>query len=658
MCGIAGIIDFDSIEAKESLLCRMLGLIRHRGPDAFGIYTDKIAGLASARLSIIDLPGGDQPIHNEDKSVWVVYNGEIYNYPELRQDLKARGHQFYTGSDTEVLVHLYEERGPELFRELNGQFAFALWDQRRESLLLGRDRLGVRPLFYHHKNGRLIFGSEIKAIFAHPEIPRALNLQTLSDIFTCWAPLGESTSFQDIYQLLPGHYAIFSRRGLATRSYWQLPFENNSKEHQSLTELIAELQQLLYDATRIRLRADVPVGAYLSGGLDSTYTTSIVKHFFNNKLCTFSVSFTDGRFDEAPFQAKAVGVLGTDHRSICCTEQDIGETFPQVIWHTETPILRTAPAPLFLLSRLVRENNFKVVLTGEGSDEIFGGYDIFKEDRVRRFWARNPQSKMRPILLQRLYPDIFLKQYSRIRPFWEESFRTGLSELNSPVYSHMIRWENTAYTRGFFSFDLRGERGKENDFVDRFASTLPTNFMNWDPLSRAQYIEITIFLSNYLLSSQGDRMAMAHSVEGRFPFLDHRVVEFACKIPPRYRLQGLKEKYLLRKSAADLIPPELAQRIKQPYRAPISRCFLGGHSLDYVEDLLSENALQRTGYFDPSKVARLLAKCRKQEGHLLSERENMAVVGIISTQLLDQLFIRHFPPNPIQEPEEVKRFEG
>lgn len=657
MCGIAGIIDFNSSEPKEDLLRGMLGLIRHRGPDAFGIYTDRIAGLASARLSIIDLSGGDQPIHNEDQSCWVVYNGEIFNYPEIRQDLEARGHQFYTRSDTEILVHLYEDFGTEFFKYLNGQFAFALWDQNKETLLVGRDRLGIRPLFFYQEEDRLVFGSEIKSLFADSRVPRALDFQSLSDIFTCWAPLGSLTPFKSIYQLLPGHYALFSRDGMVTHRYWQLYFpESNIDSDRPLNEWVEELSHLLYDATRIRLRADVPVGAYLSGGLDSTYITSLVKRFFDNKLCTFSVSFSDSRFDETSYQEKAVQTLQTDHRTIRCTEKDIGEVFPQVVWHTEAPILRTAPAPLFMLSGLVRENTFKVVLTGEGSDEIFAGYDIFKEDRVRRFWARKPESRMRPRLLRRLYPDIFRQEDSRSGAFLESFFRRGLNQVNSPGYSHMIRWENANFIKTFFSDELQEKVGHEDGFVNRFISTLPQDFMKWDPLSKAQYTEISIFLSNYLLSSQGDRMAMAHSVEGRFPFLDYRVVEFACRVPSKYRLNVLKDKFILRKAAHNLIPAELANRPKQPYRAPISRCFLGNHHLDYVNELLSADALQQAGYFNPGKVTKLIEKCRKQEGYLLSERENMALVGIISTQLLDYLFIRNFPPYPVREPEEVKVF--
>ena len=666
---------------------RQLGLIRHRGPDAFGIFLGKHAGIVSSRLRIIDLVGGDQPIHNEEKNIWVVYNGEIFNYPELRGEVEKRGHRFYTQTDTEILVHLYEDEGTNFFNKLNGQFALALWDQKKQQLLLLRDRLGIRPLFYYHVAGRLVFGSEIKAIFADPEIPRTMNLQTLSDIFTCWSPMGCDTAFKDIKQLMPGHFGVFSRGGLSTQAYWQLSFSNGFRSRRSqdsstsqplapcfsdslelsespgtaapsLDDLTAELQHLLTDATRIRLRADVPVGAYLSGGLDSTYLTSLVKKNYSNRLRTFSVCFSDNKFDEAPFQNKVVERLQTDHSMIRCAEQDIGANLPRVIWHAEVPLLRTGPIPLFLLSQLVRENNFKVVLTGEGADEIFAGYDIFKEDRVRRFWARNSDSKMRPLLLQRLYPDIFKPGNSRGRSFVMRFFRKGLLQIKSADYSHMIRWENTSQIKSFFSKEVANLVEAKDNLGNRFRKLLPDDFMNWNPLSRAQYTEMTIFLSNYLLSSQGDRVAMGHAVEGRFPFLDYRVVEFAAKIPPRYLLNGLKDKFILRRSAKNLIPEELALRAKQPYRAPISRCFWGEQAQPYLFDLLTKDAIRTAGYFDEERVSRLMAKCQKQEGHLLSERENMAVVGIISTQLLHQQFIANFPGVPIEEPKEIKIYRA
>lgn len=643
----------------------MLGLIRHRGPDAFGIYMDDIAGLASTRLSIIDLPGGDQPIHNEDETLWIVYNGEVFNYVELRPALESRGHRFYTNTDTEVLLHLFEDKGPNMVHDLNGQFGLAIWNSRRQELFIARDRMGIRPLFYAQTGSHLVFASEIKAIFAQQDAQRSLDVETLSDIFTCWTPTGDRTAFKNIQQLMPGHCATFNKDGMKISKYWQLSFAQPTNGNRNIDDWVDELSDLLYDACKIRLRADVPVGSYLSGGLDSTYISSLVKKRFDNKLCTFSVAFDDKRFDETFFQTRAVHSIGTDHRTIQCRESDIGKVFPDVVWHTEVPLLRTAPAPLFQLSTLVRENSFKVVLTGEGSDEIFAGYDIFKEDRIRRFWAEEPGSKVRPKLLQRLYPDIFRDDSPRSKAFLEGFFRKGLSLVDSPVYSHKIRWSGTSLLHSFFSPEFRSnlEHGIESTaqrpdgFIDRYTASLPSDFMSWDPLSRAQYIESTLFLSNYLLSSQGDRMAMAHAVEGRFPFLDYRVVKFATQVPSYYRLRGLRDKFILRETAKNIIPVDLANRPKQPYRAPISRCFFGDLTLPYVEELLSENSLEAKGYFDPAKVVKLVKKIRRNDGQLLSERENMGLIGILSTQLLDEMFIKSFPYHSIIEPEQVKIYD-
>lgn len=654
MCGIAGIVNFGGCENSQALLRRMLGIIRHRGPDAFGIYQNDCAALASTRLSIIDLNTGDQPIHNEDGSVWVVLNGEIFNYPELRELAKSRGHSFHTSTDTEVLVHLYEDEGHHLLDRLNGQFAFAIWDVRKRMLLLGRDRMGIRPLFYYLDKDHLVFASEIKALFVDPDVPRQMNSKALGDIFTCWAPLGSETPFARIFQIPPGHYAFYSKDGMKCSPYWNLDFHETGPWERPVSDWMKDLSELLLDATRIRLRADVPVGAYLSGGLDSSLIATMVKRSFNNELCTFSIGFSDDRFDEAAFQKSAVNWIGTRHKGIQCSEADIGAVFRDVIWHTETPLLRTGPAPLFMLSRLVRDQNFKVVLTGEGADELFAGYNIFKEDKVRRFWARRPESVLRPRLLERLYPYVFSQGNGKGKVFLTQFFKKDLQEVDSPVYSHLLRWGNTAQLKSFFRYELQQEMGRLGDFIVRFVASLPKEFAEWSSISRAQYTEVSIFLTNYLLSSQGDRMTMAHSVEGRFPYLDHRVVEFASRLPSHYRMNGLKEKFLLKQIARNFIPPELIERPKQPYRAPISKCFLGPAAPDYAEDLLSENAIRRKGYFDLKKVLRLLEKCRGQAGYLLSERENMAVVGILSTQLLDELFLQNFPPFPIKEPEDVK----
>lgn len=645
MCGVAGIVDFSQNSDRCDVIKKMIGFLHHRGPDGAGMYSDGPVALGHARLSIIDLSGGDQPIHNEDRTLWVVYNGEVFNYPDLRDDLVKKGHRFYTKSDTEVLVHAYEEYGHSMLNLLNGQFAFAIWETKTKRLFLARDRVGIRPLFYYNYGGYLVFASEIKALFADPRLPRTLNLQTIGDIFTCWAPLAENTVFDGIKQIPSGCYAYFSEQGLKIKNYWKPEFRESDAWSRPTHEWVEEFHDLFLDATRIRLRADVPVGAYLSGGIDSTFTTSIVKRNFNNELRTFSVTFSNENFNEASYQSKAIDSLNTHHSNICCTEKEIGLSFPDVVWHTEVPILRTAPAPLYQLSRLVRDNNFKVVLTGEGADEILAGYNIFKEDRVRRFWAKYPESILRPILLARLYPYVFSKGDGKAKTYLQSFFKKSLSNSSSPVFSHWVRWQNTDALKGFFNRDVKSQLSL-NDFIRRYESVLPKNFNSWHHLSKAQYTEMCIFLSNYLLSSQGDRMAMAHSVEGRYPFLDYRVIEFATKLPTRLKLNGLTEKFILKQAAHNHIPEELITRAKQPYRAPISRCFFGPDAPEYVDVMLSEENLRQSGIFDSEKVNRLFAKCRQNKGELQSERENMAVVGILSVQLLYEKFIRNFPKDP------------
>jgi asparagine synthase (glutamine-hydrolysing) len=586
--------------------------------------------------------------------VWIVYNGEVFNYPELREELISRGHSFYTTTDTEVIVHLYEEMGPALFEKLNGQFAFAIWDARKRRLLLGRDRVGIRPLFYALDGGRLQFASEIKALFADSRIHRQIDPQTLADIFTCWTPVDDRTAFTGVRQVPAGHYAEFSENGIRITPYWTIPAGGTDPGERPFEDWLEEFKALILDATRIRLRADVPVGAYLSGGIDSTYTSALVKNHFNNRLCTFSVGFSDRRFDESTFQKLAIESLQTEHRMTTCTDNSIGAIFPDVIWHTETPILRTAPAPLFLLARLVRETNFKVVLTGEGADEIMAGYNIFKEAQVRRFWARAPDSDTRPMLLQRLYPYIFSEGSDKAKRYLKSFFKKGLANTDSPLYSHLPRWHNTAQLRHFFSEALQRQIDDTAAFETRFAASLPADVMQWPALSRAQYIEMRLFLTNYLLSSQGDRMAMAHSVEGRYPFLDYRVIELAFRMPPRYRLFGLTEKHILKAAARGVIPQKLIDRPKQPYRAPISSAFVGSSPPDYVADLLSERHLEETGIFNARKIQQLRQKALQPSGRALSERENMALVGIISTQLLDEKFVRNFPPEPSRLHEDLK----
>jgi asparagine synthase (glutamine-hydrolysing) len=622
----------------------MIGMLAHRGPDSTGLHAEHGVGLAHTRLSIIDLASGQQPMCNEDASLWITFNGEIFNYVELRDELVQKGHRFATRSDTEVILHLYEEKGEDCVRYLNGQWAFAIWDNQHRRLFLSRDRLGVRPLFYTQANNSFLFGSEIKAIFAVPGITREIDVNGLDEVFTYWCTIPPTTLFRNIHELAPGHSMTVDAGGVTVRQYWDCQFERTLAVYDAGKEqaYADELLDLLVKATQIRLRSDVPVGAYLSGGLDSTLTTALVRKFTNAKLRTFSVTFDDAEFDESSFQREALRFLDTDHQELRCSKNQIGEVFPDVIWHTEKPVLRTAPAPMYLLSRLVRSSGYKVVVTGEGADEVLGGYDIFKETKIRRFWESQPDSTSRPLLLRRLYP--YLQKLQNLPDAYRKAFfHINVDRNLQPFFSHLPRWELTSKLKMLFASDTRAAIAGDDGY-SKIRSRLPTSYSSWDSFCQAQYLETKYLLPGYILSSQGDRMAMAHSVEARFPFLDHRVVEFASRLPSSLKMKVLNEKYLLKRTAAGLVPPSVAKRHKQPYRAPEACSFLEPAACDYLEELLSPEQIARDGIFDAPMVAKLLDKFRK--GAAIGVKDNMGLVGIISTQLLMHQFINHFESRP------------
>jgi asparagine synthase (glutamine-hydrolysing) len=636
MCGISGILKTDGSQADRNQLDRMIATLHHRGPDASGVHVAGAVGLAHARLSIIDLQSGAQPMSSVDGRLWITFNGEIFNYIELREELLAKGHTFVTRSDTEVILNAYREYGKDCVKHFNGQWAFALWDASQKQLFLSRDRSGVRPLFYTQTKDSFLFASEIKALFACPEVPREIDPHGMDQIFTFWVTLPPRTAFKNIFQLPPGCSLTVENNCVRVQQYWSASYAQNGDHHRgSESELAEELLRLLQDAARIRLRSDVPVGAYLSGGLDSTLTTALVTEHASRGLRSFSITFDDAEFDESSYQQQASSFLGTQHSNVSCSHADIARVFPEVIRHTEQPVLRTAPVPMFLLSKLVRESGFKVVLTGEGADEVLGGYDIFKEAKVRRFWARNLESKRRPLLLKRLYPylpDFQRQSATNLKHF----FHVTSEDLASPFFSHLPRWELTARVKLLFSADFRAEMGQHNA-KSELEEALPAKFASWPHFTQAEYLETKYFLSGYLLSSQGDRMAMAHSVEGRYPFLDYRVLEFAAKLPVNLKMKVLNEKYLLKLACKGVVPDSILHRRKQPYRAPDGRCFFNAGAPDYVEDSLSPCTVKKYGIFDAQAVSVLVNKFKA--GKAGGVKDDMALVGVLSTQLLASQFI-------------------
>jgi asparagine synthase (glutamine-hydrolysing) len=528
---------------------------------------------------------------------------------------------------------------------LNGQFAFAIWDKHKEELFLARDRVGIRPLFYTINNDVLYFGSEIKAIFCNREVKRELDPHSLSQIYTFWTALTPGTAFKDIFELSPGHFMTFGRNGIKTEKFWDL---NIGPERAALSLPVAleQFNELFTSAVRIRLRADVEVAAYLSGGLDSTTTVAYIRDIEPGILNTFSIGFEDKNFDESRYQEEAVRYLNTNHQSITCSSKEIAEAFPKVVWHSETPLTRTAPTPMLILSKLVRDNNIKVVITGEGSDEILAGYDIFREAIIRQFWSRQPGSSFRPMLLKRIYPDIpHLRNASPniLKMF----FGYKLEDTGNPLYSHLLRWNNSNHIKKHFSDSIKASVNGYDPLED-LSGKLPSGFYNWSTLAKAQWLETTVFMSGYLLSSQGDRMGMANSIEGRYPFLDYRVIEFCSSLPDRLKLNGTNEKYLLKKLMTGRIPDSIVKRPKQPYRAPISSVFLAKDKPEYVNEMLSESMIRKAGIFNAESIIGLLEKIQKSAS--ASEMDNMVLTSVISTHLLYHQFIEDQNQNLLNDP--------
>lgn len=620
----------------------MAAALHHRGPDGHGLFVGRRVGLAHTRLSIIDLAGGAQPLTNEDGSVLVVFNGEIYNYLELRAELEVSGHRFHTHSDTEVLVHAWEEWGESMLHRLNGQWAFVIYDRRDDSLFLARDRFGIHPLFYAVRGGDLYFASEAKALFASGEVEAAVDPRGLDEVFTFWGARAPRTPFRGVDQLEPGGFARWRNGQFRTARYYELEYDPARHEP---ADALEQLDALMRSGVRFRMRADVPVGAYLSGGLDSSITCALAAGMSPYDLRTFSVTFQDPALDESEFQVQLAGELGSVHAVEHIDNHAIASVFPEVVRHTETPLVRTGPAPLYLLSKLTRENGIRVVLTGEGADEVFLGYDLFKETVVRRFCLRQPGSKFRSALFDRLYPYLG----GTGGEFWRRFFL----EAGSPddaLFSHMPRFLLTSRIKEFYTAGMRDQLDGF-DAMGELRDQLPENFGTWSDLGRAAWLEMKTLLPSYLLSSQGERMAMANSVEGRFPFLDHRLFEFAARLPDQSKLRVLREKDVLRRWASDVVPPSLANRPKQPYRAPDVPAFFGERQPDYITELLSDEAILRTGIFDRNAVGGLIRRCRS--GRATGFRENQALVAILSTQLWHHGFMEReeTAPLPVTAPD-------
>lgn len=643
MCGIAGVLCLTNrTPPGVEQLRRMAGALRHRGPDEAGVYRDARVGLAHTRLSIIDIGGGQQPLGVGNS--WIAFNGEIFNHVELRQELESLGRVFRTRSDTEVIVQAYAVWGHECVQRFNGQWAFALWDGDRETLVLSRDTFGILPLYWAEHRGRLFFASEVKALFAGaPDLTRELDPVGLDETFTFWSVVPPQSVFVGVNELEPGCTRIYQPKGVQQFDHAaQSRAKPRGTFGGSLEEATEAVSAALKEATRLRLlRSDVPVGSYLSGGLDSSLVAALGHSIKDEGFSTFSLRFSDSDFDEGVYQKAMADRVGGEHHEVWISSQDIVDTFPKVLRHTERPILRTAPVPLFILSQKVRASGVKVVLTGEGADEMFAGYDLFREAKIRRFWARQPSSRLRPLLLERLYPYLRRSPVG-LKATREQFFGRGLGFASLPGFSHQLRWQTTSSLKRLLSGATR-ETVRESP-IQRLLGKLPHEFTRWTLQAQDQYLEVRTLLSAYLLSSQGDRMLMGHSVEGRFPFLDPNVVALADSLPDSYKLRVLDEKHVLKRVGRGLVPEGILERKKQPYRAPDALAFIQAGRTDWIEDALSEHAVAKAGVFDVMGVRQLWRKCQERASQgVLSNMDNMALVGVLSTQLLHQQFVAVAP---------------
>ena len=632
MCGITGfLINTSNHSVAEKLIESMSSTLGHRGPDGWGTYLSPEMAIGHTRLSIVDLAGGKQPMLTQ--RYVIAYNGEIFNYIELREELSRKGVTFATHCDTEIVLKAFELYGPEAFAMFNGQFAIILWDRLEKKVIVARDRYGVRPLYVLSHGGSYYFASEMKAFDVIEGFQRTMDVQNLFLHGLLWNTVADTTVYNNIRSVPGGTYEIYIP-GHHPRSYRYYEIgESPASPPVSFNEAKEQFSALLQDAVRLRLRSDVPVAAYLSGGIDSSVVSYLVAQTTSKRFKTFSIAFADKEFDESSYQEEMVNSLKTEHYSEQITYEKIESNFLDAVYHMERPVFRTAPVPLFLLSKKVNNNNIKVVLTGEGADEVLYGYDSFKELKLLNFWKKNVSSRCRPQLIKKLYPHLqhFTnpKQFGLMKMYYEDF----LSEYDNELTGLNIRINNNKILANFFNKDYAITFDKEA-LRENIRSILPANFSSWSILQQNHFLEMKTLLSGYLLSSQGDRMAMAHSVEGRYPFLDHRLVEQVFHLPDRYKLKVLSQKYLLTESFKNKIPTSIINRPKRPYMAPdLKSFFRNGTLTEQAAHFLSDAAIDNYGIFDKKYIRRFLNKFTGKSIEDIGYRDNMIATFVLSAQM-------------------------
>ncbi len=638
MCGLAGVLDLKGRRLPDrAMLQRMADALAHRGPDDDGFLVAPGVGLACRRLSIVGVSNGRQPIFNEDQSVAVVCNGEFFDFPEQRRELEAKGHIFRTQSDSEIIVHLYEERGEGFLEHLTGQFAFALVDLKRRVLLLARDRVGICPLFWSQQGDFLYFGSEIKALIASGAVAPKADPRGLDHLFTFFALGGRRTMFDGVQAIAPGHYLKFGWGEARSappveRKYWDLDFPDWGEEDDpaDAEAAIDAFEETFARAVEVRLRADVPVVGYLSGGVDSAYVLATAARVSGTALPNFTLRVPDPRLDETDKALAAARAIGGHSTVVDGGAGILVDNYATLTAASESPVLDTACAAMLVLSGEVRRQGYKVVLTGEGADEAFAGYIWFKiREIARRLDIGNgfrPSTAISRVARKWAASDVSFAEFARIDAM------IGGPHAQSVVYNLVARSRHRYYSAG-----LKEELGAYVAYEDLHLDV--DRMARWHPLNRSLYVGYKVLLPGLLLSQKGDRVAMANSVETRYPFLDENVIALAARMHPKWKLRRLvRDKYLLRRAAERLLPREIAWRRKAMFRAPTAETFLANPPA-FVRDLLSPESLARTGYFNADAVQRDCALLARGEGDKLGDIASLALGGVVATQLWHHLYL-------------------
>lgn len=611
MCGFVGIYQpHDSPPADARLLQRMTETLAHRGPDDQRLHRERGLSLGFRRLSIIDLAGGQQPIYNEDESVILLCNGEIYNYRALRERLRQSGHEFRAEVDVEVLVHLYEEHGPTFLEQLNGQFALALYDRRRRRLLLARDQVGIAPLFYFQHQETLLFASEIKALLEHPLVERQVDLTGLDQVLTFPGPVSPRTLFEGVKSLPPGHYLSVQDGKVEEHAYWDLNYPAEAELNPEAEPDFEDLDARLHKAVSLRLQADVPVGFYLSGGLDSSLIAALIHDEDRAAGRTrsrhaFSIGFPDAQIDERRYQSLVARQVEAYHHTEVFRVEDIEARLHRAVRHAEAPLKESYDTCSLALSALVREHGIKVVLTGEGADELFGGYVGYRLDAQRKMAADEEVS-----IDELLERELRAKLWGDDSFFYERDY-IGFREVKTALYASSL-------VARLKSFDCC-----RHPLIDT------SKLRGRHPLHQRSFVDFKLRLADHLLADHGDRVSYAHSVEARYPFLDPSVIEWVCRTPPQWLVHQSVEKYPLRRVASRYLPDAITRREKFGFVAP-SCAVLLQNRVEWVEDYLSYESIKRAGYFNPETIERLKEQYRRP-GFALNTTFDVDILMIVLT---------------------------